>query len=426
MSRAASPVSSVELPDGSRIDRDHKTVDGKRVPVGSWRWVVHDPDRRPSRKRINLRTKNQAAAMRKATKMAADWSLGTLDPWAVGASARVGVPLSAAVERYQAERAHTAAPNTVATDRTYLDRLVAELPGGALVSHVTAAHVAAVVNARKRPPKDRQGRRRGKGPEASPETKKRRRASVQRFLAWALAHGMCRGNPADAVALPKMDGRRRDHLTDDEADAVLRASAAADVLATARGVAGRRGWLADWVTFALGTGLRPGEQAQLRWSAVRLAEGAVEVGRGHRVKTAASRRRVPVAGVALGVLQRLDAERVTEADGLVFTGAKGGPVSDGYLTKRLKALAERVGIEKDVSAYSLRHSYGTRMAAEGVPLIDLAKIMGTSVRMIEKHYAHYDPARGASHVERVFGGSQASVPASEFGHSSDTEAPNVA
>ncbi len=43
------------------------------------------------------------------------------------------------------------------------------------------------------------------------------------------------------------------------------------------------------------------------------------------------------------------------------------------------------------------------MAAAGVPLLDLAKIMGTSVQMIERHYGHYDPARGASHMDRVFG-----------------------
>jgi integrase len=50
---------------------------------------------------------------------------------------------------------------------------------------------------------------------------------------------------------------------------------------------------------------------------------------------------------------------------------------------------------------SLRHSYGTRKAAAGVPLLDLARMMGTSAVMIERHYGHYDPARGASHVERV-------------------------
>ena len=71
--------------------------------------------------------------------------------------------------------------------------------------------------------------------------------------------------------------------------------------------------------------------------------------------------------------------------------------------QRLKALGTAAGLAKNVTAYGLRHSFGTRMAAAGVPLLDLAKIMGTSVQMIERHYGHYDPARGASHMDRVFG-----------------------
>ena len=160
--------------------------------------------------------------------------------------------------------------------------------------------------------------------------------------------------------------------------------------------------------FGLGTGLRPGEQQLLRWSAVRLAERAVEVGKGHRVKTAGSRRTVPVAGDALAVLRRLaEARPAGAADGPVFTGVGGGPVAVAYLSKCLQGFAAEAGVAasggKNVTAYSLRHAYGTRMAAAGVPLLDLAKLMGTGVRMIERHYGHYDPARGASHVERVFG-----------------------
>ncbi|WP_420454455.1 tyrosine-type recombinase/integrase [Rubrivirga sp.] len=79
------------------------------------------------------------------------------------------------------------------------------------------------------------------------------------------------------------------------------------------------------------------------------------------------------------------------------------PTRKRVLTKRLQTLAERARVNKTVTAYALRHAYGTRMAAAGVPLLDLARLMGTSLRMIERHYGHYDPARGASHVDRVFG-----------------------
>ncbi|WP_412060357.1 tyrosine-type recombinase/integrase [Rubrivirga sp. IMCC45206] len=414
MSRGTNPYRA-ELPDGSRIERAYRKDGKKRVARGNWYWVVYDPDRRPKRKKVNLRTADKGAAMRKALGYAQRRSLGTFDPWAPGVAAS-SVALTEAAKGYLAEKRHTSAPSTLAEDRRYLDLLAAQLPAGALVSHVEPHHVEAVVNARKRPPKDADGVRRGPGPEATPQTKRRRRASLQPFFAWAVRGGLSPSNPAEGVAVPTSTGARRDHVTDAEAADILRASETAAVEAALAGVPVKRpGWIEDWVTFGLGTGLRPGEQRDLRWSAVRLAERSVEVGRGHRVKTEGSRRTVPVRGNALAVLQRLHGERTTEADGPVFRGATGGRVAVDYLTKRLQALAERAGVNKTVTAYALRHAYGTRMAGAGVPLLDLARLMGTSLRMIERHYAHYDPARGASHVDRVFGAapSPASAPTRE-------------
>lgn len=159
--------------------------------------------------------------------------------------------------------------------------------------------------------------------------------------------------------------------------------------------------LKDWITFGFGTGLRPGEQRQLKWSAVSLAERSV--GKGHRTKTSKSARTVPVRGDPLAVLQRRVKARKGTKDDYVFTGKGGDPVEPCYVTKQIQSFAEAAEIEKNVVAYSLRHGYGTRMAQAGVPLWELANLMGTSMKMIECHYGHYDPNRGAAHVDRVFG-----------------------
>ncbi|HEX9951243.1 MAG TPA: tyrosine-type recombinase/integrase [Rubricoccaceae bacterium] len=403
-----------ELPDGSRVERNFRVeteADGKarRVGYGSWFWLVYDPDRRPSRKRVNLRTKDKGAATGKALALAKRRSLGAFDPW-MSADGAGGTPLTEAVMRYLVEKGRTASAATVESDKGHLERLGRLLPAGTDVRHIEASSVEAYVNSDK--PRLKDGTPRGA---ASPQTKARRRASLAHFFSWAMAAGLCSTNPAEGVRLPKSTKARRDHVTDDEAAAVLRAVAAAEAASEARrpgegkvttfsGV--DRGWLRDWVVFGLGTGLRPGEQQQLRWSAVRLAERAVEIGKDHAVKTAGSRRTVPVAGAALDVLRRLHEARVAAgvtADGPVFTGAGGERVAVDYLSDRLQHFAESAGVRKTVTAYVLRHAYGTRMAAAGVPLLDLARIMGTSVAMIERHYGHHSPDRAASHVERVFG-----------------------
>ena len=385
-----------ELPDGTRIERSYRTEGAKRVARGNWQWVVYDPDRRPARKRVNLRTKDKGAAMSRALDYARDRSLGTFDPWAQAASA--GVPFDEAVRAYDAsQRRAGRAERTVAESRRMLDALARTLPAGAQVAHVEAGHVERFVNA----PKPGRGGKPG-GPKSA-STRRRYRAVLRHFFAFCQKQGYVRTNPADGLEAPSGRAGRRDHVTEAEAAAMLRKLDAAEILD------GRsHGWLRDWVTFGLGTGLRPGEQRGLRWSDVRLAEGAVRV-RG--TKTDGSARPVPVVGEALAVLARRSAERAGEGDGPVFVGVRGGAVEMRFLSKRLQGLAETAGVPKNVTAYSLRHSYGTRMAAAGVPLLDLARIMGTSVQMIERHYGHYCPERGAAHVLRVFGSEGSKQPA---------------
>lgn len=39
----------------------------------------------------------------------------------------------------------------------------------------------------------------------------------------------------------------------------------------------------------------------------------------------------------------------------------------------------------------------------GTPLYVVARLVGTSVQMVERHYAHCQPDAGAAYVDRVFG-----------------------
>lgn len=41
-----------------------------------------------------------------------------------------------------------------------------------------------------------------------------------------------------------------------------------------------------------------------------------------------------------------------------------------------------------LSAYTLRHSVITDLVRDGLPILTVAQLSGTSVAMIEKHYGH--------------------------------------
>ena len=389
------------LPDGSRIERNHRTGEGgEPEPYGSWYWVVYDPDRAPKRKRVNLRTKDQGAALIKAADLAADYGMGTFDPWAQAAPTDASSVEKAAERFLRHQRAQGRSAATVKTDRSHLERFARTLPAGALVRHIERGHVERWIHAPKVRP-SRPGRPKVASGERAPSTKARMLATLRHFASWAVDRGLCRRDFTAGISLGSARPSRRDHITEAEEGAILRAIAAAEV-ATGQ----PRDWLRDWILFGTHTGLRPGEQQKLRWSAVRLAERSVEVGRGHAVKTRASRRTVPVEGPAFEVLRRRHEARTSEADGPVFTSATGKPVRVDYVASRLALFAEAAGVGKRVVPYSLRHAFGTRAVLGGVSIYHVAQIMGTSVQLIESTYGHYDPKRGADQLRRLFGGTK--------------------
>ena len=361
-----------------------------QVPYGNWKWVVYDPTRRPRAKKVNLRTKDQGGALRKASQYVTLRATGALDPWTDHAP-QDGVTIAEAADQYAKEKRQSGkSPSTVKTDEGHLRRFEVSLHPGFLIQHVERRHIVAFLN------KPTQA---GRTPSAS--YRQRIRASLHHFFEWSVRRGLIRTNPVAETAPPKASHERREHITDAERKAIIEAIEASE---TSTGK--DRTWLKDWINFGFMTGLRPGEQRHLTWGAASLAERHVHVGKGHRTKTAKSARTVPVRGEALAILKRRSESREGPKEAHVFTGKGGGPVESRYVTKQIQSFAEAAKIEKNVVAYSLRHGYGTRMAQAGVPLWELANLMGTSVKMIERHYGHYDPARGAAHVDRVFGESE--------------------
>ena len=80
-------------------------------------------------------------------------------------------------------------------------------------------------------------------------------------------------------------------------------------------------------------------------------------------------------------------------------------LSNGMTTDNLRGtfriFLKQFGLLKDPrtaqnrTLYSLRHTYATFALADGVPIHTLAKQMGTSVGMIERHYSKLTPMLSA-------------------------------
>jgi integrase len=81
--------------------------------------------------------------------------------------------------------------------------------------------------------------------------------------------------------------------------------------------------------------------------------------------------------------------------------AEGGRWLKSMQHRRMKAALAAAKLPKSASFYTLRHTYISRAIERGMPLTLLAENVGTSVRMIELHYAHLLAASRRELVERT-------------------------
>lgn len=238
-------------------------------------------------------------------------------------------------------------------------------------------------------------------------------AAVERFIAWeadqgkapksirnylgvlhslfdlAIEKGWASANPVNAAAKPEAE--RSDEirfLTVEELEAVLLAIPA-DTLGGIEPTL--------YLTAAM-TGLRQGELFGLRWQDVDWLAGRVRVRRAYvrgefgTTKSKRGNRSVPLAdrvAVALEELSRSSA--YTADDDLVFGHPDSGhPLDRSKIRKRFQAACRRAGV-RVVRFHDLRHTFGTRMAAQGVPMRTLQEWMGHRDHATTLIYADYAP-----------------------------------
>ena len=67
----------------------------------------------------------------------------------------------------------------------------------------------------------------------------------------------------------------------------------------------------------------------------------------------------------------------------------------------IKAAAAAAELSPSVTAYSIRHSVITDLVTDGLDLLTVAQLSGTSVAMIERHYGHLRADHAAAALARL-------------------------
>jgi integrase len=242
----------------------------------------------------------------------------------------------------------------------------------------------------------------------------------------AIAKGWCHTNPVRYAARPKRR-RARDarpdlqFLTVPELDAVLRAIP--DEVVRRQPAPTRRGRegpapppppdvlgpvLRIAILAASMTGLRQSELLGLRWRDIDWTARRIRVRnafvRGEHSAEGKSdlstRRSVPLADRLAGELARWSTRTPYNSDeDLVFAHPQtGNPIDRSKMTKRFQGACRSAGVHV-ITFHDLRHTFGTRLAANGEPLRTIQEFLGHADAKTTQIYTHYAPS--AHEVERV-------------------------
>lgn len=158
--------------------------------------------------------------------------------------------------------------------------------------------------------------------------------------------------------------------------------------------------------FAAATGLRPEEWQALERRDIDRTAGVVSVRRSvssgevvDLAKTTASRRQVPLSRRVPAALEELPPRLDTP---LLFPAKAGGLLNlDNFRRREWAPAIEAAGIARPARLYDLRSTFASDALAAGVSVFELARIMGTSVRMIERHYGALLDGAGADIARRL-------------------------
>ncbi|MBI5428295.1 MAG: site-specific integrase [Nitrospinae bacterium] len=184
----------------------------------------------------------------------------------------------------------------------------------------------------------------------------------------------------DKKFLKTPDNRRARFLSRDEADTLLYALAAKSV------------HVHDIALLSLYTGLRLGEIFNLKWADIDREHGIIHV---KDAKSGESR----TAYITEPVKEMLR-RRMAEGPGrdeLVFKDRKGRKILE--LSNTFQHTVDRLGFNKGITdrrdkviGHTLRHTFASWLAMEGVPVITIQKLMGHRSIEMTLRYAHLSPS----------------------------------
>lgn len=190
------------------------------------------------------------------------------------------------------------------------------------------------------------------------------------------------------IELPDHSEPRDRWLTREEAQRLLKAADKAPGLAGR--ASGRLTPVYRLIAIALSTAKRRRAIETLKWFQVDLKNRMIDFRRPGERETSKRRGRSPISSWLLPVLERAYREKKNE---FVLD-------SPDEINGQFKRVAARAGL-KDVTAHTLRHTWGTWAAQGGMSMWGIAGVMSCTVQTATNNYLHHSPEHLRSIADSV-------------------------
>ncbi|WP_082143835.1 tyrosine-type recombinase/integrase [Nitratireductor soli] len=164
---------------------------------------------------------------------------------------------------------------------------------------------------------------------------------------------------------------------------------------------------------ALETAARKQALLDLTWDRVDFETNVIVLDVPGRKKTKKVRATVPISKALRPILERAFEERldkkrddglVLDNQGAVWATIQRIVIEAGLGGKQKKPASGAKPKATGISPHVLRHTAATHMARKGVSLWIIAKVLGNSIRMVEKVYAKHQPEDLRDAVDAISGG----------------------
>jgi integrase len=216
----------------------------------------------------------------------------------------------------------------------------------------------------------------------APSSANKKLERLRSFFKFCVERGWCDKSPAQGLRGPKETAIDKKPYEPEELEKITWAIP----LFPIKGIYGEknRERIAAFVAVLRWTGLRIRDVVQLKWSAV--ADGYITL-RTHKNGKP----------VRLPVHQNIDQSlsKLPTHTEYIFWSGEGNPKSCvGDWQRTFRRLDKLAGVH--IHAHRWRHTFATDLLSKGVPVSEVAAILGNSPRIVEKHYSHWISSRQAA------------------------------